>query len=72
MFTISNYSYDCLKNCRSRDHGETVARNVLHRKNASDEKLAAFIAKSCKNFAGIDFEVCGQIILSVIRKLKSF
>lgn len=63
MFTISNYNYDCLKNCRSREHGETVARNVLHRKNTTDEKLAAFIAKSCKNFAGIDFEVCAFTLL---------
>ncbi|KAJ6642089.1 Inhibitor of Bruton tyrosine kinase [Pseudolycoriella hygida] len=56
MFTISNYNYDCLKNCRSRDHGETIAKNVLHRDNISDEKLAAFIGKTCKNFACAEFK----------------
>lgn len=57
MFTINNYNYVCSRNCRNREHGEKIAKNVLHRKNTSDEKLAACIAKTCKNFAGIEFEV---------------
>lgn len=58
MFTIANYNYECSKKCKNTDHGKAIGKAVRKSK-ASDEKLAAYIAKSCKNFAGIaDDEVC--------------
>lgn len=56
MFNISNYSYEnCGKKCRNPDHGSSINRTIMANVNSSieKEKLAAFIAKSCRNFAHI-------------------
>lgn len=55
MFTISTYpSYECTKKCRSYDHAEKIINKApWHCPSVGDEKIAAFIAKCCRNFAGI-------------------
>lgn len=63
MFTISNYNYECQKKCKNIDHGNTITRAV-QRSRASDEKIAAYIAKSCKNFANItDNQVRSKLLV---------
>lgn len=64
MFTISNCTYEnCPKKCRNPDHGERI-NSVLVRDSLSDEKIAAFIAKSCRNFANV-YDHQGQSALHV-------
>lgn len=53
MFNITNYSYEnCGKKCKNPEHGERI-NSVLIKNSIADEKIAAFIAKTCKNFAHI-------------------
>lgn len=58
MFNISNYLYEnCNKKCKNVEHGDRIS-NVLIKNTLSDEKIAAFIAKTCRNFANIlDYQV---------------
>lgn len=53
MFNISNYSYEnCGKKCKNLDHGDRINRVLVNNSVALD-KLAAFIAKTCRNFAHV-------------------
>lgn len=53
MFNISNYSYEnCGKKCKNLDHGDRINR-VLVNSSVELDKLAAFIAKTCRNFAHV-------------------
>lgn len=53
MFTINNYAYEnCGKKCRNPDHGDRITR-ALMKNSLNDERLAAFVAKTCKNFAHV-------------------
>lgn len=52
MYSIANYSYDCTKKCRNLEHGNAIVA-ALTKRSISNEKLAAYIAKICKNFAEI-------------------
>lgn len=65
MFNISNYAYEnCGKKCKSLEHGERIT-SVLVNNSLADEKLAAFIAKTCRNFAHIlDHQVCISILIA--------
>lgn len=57
MFTINTYEYDCTKKCKNQNHGSSIT-NALTKRSITDEKLAAFIAKTCRNFAEVlDYEV---------------
>lgn len=59
MFNISNYPHEnCGKKCKNPEHGERI-NSVLVRSSISAEKIAAFIAKTCRNFANVlDYQVC--------------
>ncbi|XP_058449485.1 inhibitor of Bruton tyrosine kinase [Malaya genurostris] len=50
--SISNYDYECTKKCHLLSHGNAITA-ALTKKSISDELLAAFIAKSCRNFVDI-------------------
>uniref|UniRef100_A0A182QEH7 BTB domain-containing protein n=1 Tax=Anopheles farauti TaxID=69004 RepID=A0A182QEH7_9DIPT len=52
MFTISNYDYECTKKCRLVRHGNAITA-ALTKRAVSDELLAAYIAKTCCNFAHV-------------------
>ncbi|XP_061394598.1 inhibitor of Bruton tyrosine kinase [Musca vetustissima] len=52
MFNPTNYEYDCTRNCRLREHGNAIT-NALTKRSIDDEKLAAYVAKTCCNFADI-------------------
>lgn len=52
MFSISNYDYDCTKKCKNNEHGCTIT-NALTKRSVDDQKLASFLAKTCRNFAEI-------------------
>lgn len=57
MFTINNYDYDCTKKCRNPEHGKII-NCAITKRSIENELLAAFIAKTCRNFSGItDYEV---------------
>jgi inhibitor of Bruton tyrosine kinase len=49
MYTIANYDYDCTKICKSFRHSNTI-NSALTKRQIADDKLAAFIAKTCKNY----------------------
>lgn len=54
MFSIANYSYEnCGKKCKNPEHGERINSVLLFKNSITDEKIAAFIAKTCKNFAHV-------------------
>ncbi|XP_037949451.1 inhibitor of Bruton tyrosine kinase-like [Teleopsis dalmanni] len=50
MFNIKNYEYDCTIKCNCRQHANAITA-ALTKRSISNEKLAAFIAKTCRNFA---------------------
>ncbi|XP_053664710.1 inhibitor of Bruton tyrosine kinase [Anopheles marshallii] len=52
MFTISDYDYECTKKCRLVSHGNAITA-ALTKRSISDELLAAYIAKTCRNFAHV-------------------
>uniref|UniRef100_A0AAG5DB42 BTB domain-containing protein n=1 Tax=Anopheles atroparvus TaxID=41427 RepID=A0AAG5DB42_ANOAO len=52
MFTINNYEYECTKKCRLVSHGNAITA-ALTKRAVSDEQLAAYIAKKCRNFANV-------------------
>uniref|UniRef100_A0A182NAV7 BTB domain-containing protein n=1 Tax=Anopheles dirus TaxID=7168 RepID=A0A182NAV7_9DIPT len=52
MFTISDYDYECTKKCRLVRHGNAITA-ALTKRAVSDELLAAYIAKTCRNFAHV-------------------
>ncbi|XP_055309724.1 inhibitor of Bruton tyrosine kinase [Sitodiplosis mosellana] len=64
MFNIANYSYEnCGKKCKNPDHGERI-NSVLMKNSIADDKIAAFIAKTCRNFAHVA-DLQGQTALHV-------
>lgn len=51
MSTITTYPYEsCPKKCKNPVHGDRI-NSVLINGNVSDDKIAAFIAKTCRSFA---------------------
>lgn len=52
MFDIKNYEYDCTSKCHFRLHGNQITM-ALTKRSIEDEKLAAYVAKTCCNFADI-------------------
>ncbi|XP_061517872.1 inhibitor of Bruton tyrosine kinase [Anopheles gambiae] len=52
MFTITDYDYDCTKKCRLVRHGNAITA-ALTKRAVSDELLAAYIAKTCRNFTHV-------------------
>uniref|UniRef100_A0A1B0BRM9 BTB domain-containing protein n=1 Tax=Glossina palpalis gambiensis TaxID=67801 RepID=A0A1B0BRM9_9MUSC len=52
MFNIKNYEYDCTSKCHFRLHGNQITM-ALTKRSIEDEKLAAYVAKTCCNFADI-------------------
>lgn len=53
MFNPSNFQYEnCGKKCKNPEHGERIT-GVLLKNSLSDDKVAAFIAKTCRNFAHV-------------------
>lgn len=49
----------CNKKSRIEDHGQQITNLLLSECNLSDDKIAAFIAKTCKNFLTVvDHQVC--------------
>lgn len=53
MFTPSTYSYNCTRQCNLLEHGKQITRALTKRSLISSEKLAAFIAKTCRNFMNV-------------------
>ncbi|XP_062547692.1 inhibitor of Bruton tyrosine kinase [Armigeres subalbatus] len=51
-FSISNYDYECTRKCHLSLHGNAITA-ALTKKSVSDELLAAYVAKVCRNFADI-------------------
>ncbi|XP_023296811.2 inhibitor of Bruton tyrosine kinase [Lucilia cuprina] len=52
MFNPKNYEYDCTRKCRLRAHGNAIT-SALTKRSIDDEKLAAYVAKACCNYADI-------------------
>ncbi|KAH8397186.1 hypothetical protein KR215_010290 [Drosophila sulfurigaster] len=52
MSAIKNQEYDCTAKCRQREHGNNITAAITKR-SIDDQKLAAFIAKTCANFNNI-------------------
>uniref|UniRef100_A0A1A9X4V3 BTB domain-containing protein n=1 Tax=Glossina brevipalpis TaxID=37001 RepID=A0A1A9X4V3_9MUSC len=52
MFNIKNYEYDCTPKCHFRLHGNQITM-ALTKRSIADDKLAAYVAKTCCNFADI-------------------
>lgn len=50
--TIGNHEYECTKKCRLPSHGNAITA-ALTKRAISDELLAAYVAKLCRNFAEI-------------------
>ncbi|XP_055593249.1 inhibitor of Bruton tyrosine kinase-like [Uranotaenia lowii] len=50
--TIATYEYECTRKCRLPEHGNGITA-ALTKRSISDELLAAFVAKFCRNFAEI-------------------
>lgn len=72
MFTIANYSYEnCAKKCKNPEHGEKI-NSALTNTTVSDEKLAAFIAKTCRSFAHIRDHQVNRILSIFFSFLQMF
>ncbi|XP_065367472.1 inhibitor of Bruton tyrosine kinase [Calliphora vicina] len=52
MFNPKNYEYDCTRKCRLRAHGNAIT-SALTKRSIENEKLAAYVAKTCCNYADI-------------------
>lgn len=49
----SNHTYEnCGKKCKNLDHGDKISRALVN-SSLNDEKLAAYIAKTCRNYAHV-------------------
>lgn len=70
MFNISNYSYEnCGKKCKNPDHGERI-NSALIKSSVAVEKIAAFIAKTCRNFAHIvDHQVLNYFYIVTYKRM---
>lgn len=53
MLRASNHLHEtCGKKCKNPDHGDKINRVIVN-SLLSNEKLAAYIAKTCRNYAHI-------------------
>lgn len=52
MINTKNYDYDCTRKCRLRIHGNAIT-TALTKRSMDDNNLAAYVAKTCCNFADI-------------------
>lgn len=52
MYTITTFDYDCTKKCKKIEHGNAITA-ALTKRSISNEKLAKYISKICRNFAEI-------------------
>jgi len=52
MFSISTFEYDCTKKCKNLNHANIITA-ALTKRSISNNHLAAFIAKTCRNFSDI-------------------
>lgn len=50
--SITSYDYECTRKCHLPHHGNAITA-ALTKKSVSDELLAAYVAKICRNFAEI-------------------
>ncbi|XP_029709286.1 inhibitor of Bruton tyrosine kinase [Aedes albopictus] len=50
--SIGNYDYECTRKCHLPHHGNAITA-ALTKKSVSDELLATYVAKLCRNFAEI-------------------
>jgi len=63
MSAARTQEYDCTTKCRHRQHGNTITA-ALTKRSIGHHKLAAFIFKTCGNFANIlDDLVGGEIVV---------
>lgn len=63
MFSTKNYEYDCTRKCNLRAHGNVIT-SALTKRSVEDDKLAAFVAKYCCNFAdNVDELVVYSIVI---------
>jgi len=61
MSAARTQEYDCTAKCRLRQHGNAITA-ALTKRSIDNQKLAAFIFKTCGNFANIlDDLVRGEI-----------
>lgn len=61
MFNPKNYEYDCTRKCRLTAHGNAIT-SALTKRSIENEELAAYLAKTCCNYADIlDEWVCFKI-----------
>lgn len=51
MSLPSGFEYDCMKKCKSIEHGNKVTAACT--KSISDSVLGAFLLKTCRNFAEV-------------------
>ncbi|XP_052871449.1 inhibitor of Bruton tyrosine kinase-like, partial [Anopheles cruzii] len=51
-FTIDTYDYECTAKCRLVSHGNAITA-ALTKRSVPDKQLAAFVAKTCRNFANV-------------------
>lgn len=52
MYTIANFDYDCTKKCKNTIHGIKIT-SAITKRGITDESLAAYIAKTCRNFVDV-------------------
>lgn len=52
MPALRNHDYDCTVKCRQVQHGNCITA-ALTKRSIEDQPLAAFVAKTCANFANI-------------------
>uniref|UniRef100_A0A336KSV8 CSON014850 protein n=1 Tax=Culicoides sonorensis TaxID=179676 RepID=A0A336KSV8_CULSO len=52
MYTIGTFDYDCTKKCKKTEHGNAIT-SALTKRAVSNEKLARYITKMCRNFAEV-------------------
>lgn len=58
MLTIKKLNNTCSKKCKDLEHATSINKAIWE-SSLTDEKLAAFIAKRCENFAEIIGENVG-------------
>lgn len=63
--SIGNYDYECTRKCHLPHHGNAITA-ALTKKSVSDELLAAYVAKFCRNFAEILDDQVGSMQLGVL------
>lgn len=63
MSTIATYPYEsCPKKCKNSIHGDRISSALING-TVTDDKIAAFIAKTCRSFA---YVLDGQVSFSFL------